>query len=531
MQILSAPEIATAGSNAADRVWNRWARSARRVNLLRGMAGVAVSAAFMTVAVPPSMWGPLAWVALVPLVLVIQRETPWRAGLLGILFGVASLAGMHAWLWQLPAFNVFDAVALFGYLAIYPALWCAAVTWLSRRRLPWVFPAAVLWVLLDWLRSHAGPLALPWDPLAHSQTADVPLLQLAALGGAPLITFAVCLGNLAIVRAWQQRSLHWLVWTVIGVVGIHLCGYLVIPAASPSTGPRVAIIQPADDNASPAAKLELLRSLTRRAASARADLIIWPESAVDGYAFNRVLQGNVADIARAVNTPILFGSADFGKFAKSAGADAGRGEFKNQAYLVFPDGSRQGPYTKNRLVPFGEFMPFENHVEWPRWLVRRQLHGIAGEAPGLFRLRDGTTLGVVICWENYFSDLANRLVRHDAAMIVQLSNDADFGASTEPDQHNAASILRAVEYGRPWVQASANGPSMLVDAHGKIIESLGPIGTTRSTVRTVSLVGTTTIYERFGLLWLWLASVTALIWIAFTTYLRKENEYEYTPIP
>ena len=531
MQILSAPEIATADSKAADRVWNRWARSVRRVNLLRGMAGVAVSAAFMSVAVPPSKWGLLAWVALVPLVLVIQRETPWRAGLLGMLFGVASLAGMHAWLWQLPAFNVFDAAALFGYLAVYPALWCAMLAWLSGRRLPWIFPAAVLWVLLDWLRSHAGPLALPWDPLAHSQVTDVPLLQLAAWGGAPVITFAVCLGNLAIARAWQQRSLPWLAWTLIGVAGVHLCGYLAIPAASPSTGLRVAIIQPANDGASHAAKLELLRSLTHQAANQRADLIIWPESAVDGYAFNRALQGKVADIARAVNTPILFGSADFGKFAKSAGVDAARGEFKNQAFLVFPDGTKQGPYTKNRLVPFGEFIPFESYFKWPRWLVRRQLHGIAGGTPGLFRLHDGTVFGVVICWENYFTDLAERLARHDAAMIVQLSNDADFGASTEPAQHNAASILRAVEYGRPWVQASANGPSMLVDAHGRIVESLGPIGATRWTVRTVSLAGTTTIYERFGLLWLWLASAAALIWIAFTTHLRKENEYEYTPIP
>lgn len=525
MQALSAPEIAIAGSEPADRI-SRRPREAQRAGLLRGMAGVGISAALMSIAVPPSKLGAIAWVALVPLVLVIRRETPWRAGLLGALFGAISLAGMHAWLWQLPAFNFFDAVALFGYLAIYPALWCAGMAWLSRRHLPWVFPAAILWVLLDWLRSHAGPLALPWDPLAHSQVTDVPLLQLAAWGGAPAITFAVCLGNLAIARAWLKRSLSLLLWTAIGVAGIHLCGYLAIPAASPSAGPRVAIIQPADDDAAPAVKLELLRSLTREAASQRADLIIWPESAVDGYAFNRALQGKVADIARAVNTPILFGSADFGKFAKSAGAAAERGQFKNQAYLVFPDGTRQGPYTKNRLVPFGEFMPFESHFAWPRWLVRRQLHGIAGEAPGLFRLRDGTMLGVVICWENYFSDLADRLVRHDAAMIIQLSNDADFGASTEPAQHNAASILRAVEYGRPWVQASANGPSMLIDAHGRIVENLGPIGATRLTVRTVSLAGTTTVYERIGLLWLWLVSITSLIHVVSRCITKRRKEHE-----
>ena len=272
---------------------------------------------------------------------------------------------------------------------------------------------------------------------------------------------------------------------------------------------------------SPAIKLELLRSLTNQAASEQPDLIIWPESAANGVMFNKV-----ADVARAVNTPILFGSANFGKFAKFAGADADRVEFKNQAFLVFPDGTRQGPYTKNRLVPFGEFMPFESYFEWPRWLVNHQRHGIAGDTPGLFRLRDGTMIGVEICWENYFSDLADRLVHEDAAMVVQLSNDADFGISAEPAQHNAASILRAVEYGRPWIQASLNGPSLIIDAHGKIVENLDPIGTSGWTVRTVSLADTTTIYERFGLLWLWVASALALIQIVSQHNRFRRRGYE-----
>ena len=516
MQLLPIPDISIIGFKPTEQVLHRQAWSPRHANLVRYITGIVVSAALMSFAVPPSNWGVLAWVALVPLILVVQRESPWRAGQLGALFGVISLAGMHSWLWQLPAFNVFDAVALFGYLAVYPALWCAAIALLVIRRLPWVLPAAVLWVLLDWLRSHAGPLALPWDPLAHSQIADLPLLQLAAMGGAPAITFAVCLGNLVLARAWMKRSLVWPICLLIGVAGIHLYGYLVIPAATPSTGPRIAIIQPANDGASHAAKLELLQLLTRQAASEQPDLIIWPESAVTGFAFNKVL-----DIARTVNAPILFGSADFGKYAKFAGADAERVEFKNQAFLVFPDGTSQGPYTKNRLVPFGEFMPFESHFEWPHWLIRHQRHGIAGDAPGLFRLRDGTMIGVEICWENYFTDLASRLVNRNAALIIQLSNDADFGASTEPAQHNAASILRAVEYGRPWVQASLNGPSMLIDAHGRIVENLGPIGTPGWTVRTISLASTTTLYQRFGLLWLWLASLAAMCWIVKLIMLQR----------
>ena len=504
MRVLSATEATT-----IDLAWLE-----SRLSLVVSFAGIAASAGLMALAVPPSNWGALAWVALVPLALVVQRETPWRAGLYGALFGVASLAGMHSWLWQLAALNVFNAVALFGYLAIYPAVWCAALAWLARRRLPWAFPCALLWVLLDGLRSHAGPLALPWDPLAHSQIADLPVLQLAAWGGAPLVTFAVCLGNLALAGAWQKRSLPRLAWIATAVAAIHLGGYLAISDAPSSKGPRLAVIQPANEDAAPAIKLDRLRSLTREAARDQPDLIVWPESAVNGFAFDPALQKSVAEVAQAVGTPILFGSADYGKFAKAADDAAKRIEFKNQAFLVFPDGTTQGPYTKNRLVPFGEYMPFESRFSWPSWFIPRQRHGIAGDAPGLFQWHNGVRIGVVICWENYFTELARRLAQHEAAVIVQLSNDADFGASAEPAQHNAASILRAVEYGRPWVEVSANGPSLFIDPHGKIIESLGPIGASGWAVRAMPLANSTTFYGRFGLLWLWLASAGILIRIA-----------------
>lgn len=484
------------------------------------------SAALLGCAVPPHGVGVAAWVALVPLLLAIRNESPVRVALIGTAFGVASLAAMHTWFLTLPGANPFNVAALFGYLAVYPATWCAALAFLMGRRLPWVFPGAVLWVLLDWLRSHAGPFAVPWDPLAHSQIHDVPLLQLAALGGAPLISFVVCLVNLALAQAMLSRSLATLLAAAIGMAAVHAYGYLSIPAAPPSSGIRIAVVQPADDGVLPATRMNRLRALTQQAASQAPDLIVWPESAVDGYAFNRALRGAVTKIAHDVKTPILFGSADFGKFAKSADSAAGRVQFKNQAYLVFPDGSQEDPYTKNRLVPFGEYMPFENYVKWPHWLVGRQRAGIAGVGPGVFRLRNGTTLGVVVCWENMFAYLAGRLVRRHAAIVVQLSDDSDFGVTGEPAQHNAASVLRAVEFGRPWVQASANGPSQVIDDRGRVAYSLGQIGSPGWTVRTISLGDTTTVYDRFGMLWLMLASFAATVQIVLRLKRERREDDE-----
>lgn len=97
MRSLYVTEIAITGSKPADIVSSHRALSMQRVNLLWGMVGVIASAALMAIAVPRSSWGVLAWVVLVPLVLVMQRVSPWRAGLLGTLFGAVSLADMHSW--------------------------------------------------------------------------------------------------------------------------------------------------------------------------------------------------------------------------------------------------------------------------------------------------------------------------------------------------------------------------------------------------------------------------------------------------
>lgn len=487
-----------------------WLRAERIRGLWRAagmpLALVLVSAWLLRLAVPPDPVAPAAWIALVPLVLSLRGRSPGAAALIGFGFGVASLAAMHTWFLSMPGVNLLNASALFAYLSVYPALWCALLGLLMRRRMAWVLPGAVLWVLVDWLRGHAGPFALPWDPLAHSQIDDVPLMQLAALGGAPLVSLAVCLTNLALARAWEKRDIRVAAWAAGIFAAAHLYGVLRIPPAAPAPAVRIAILQPADGAVPGAAKLDLLREMTRSAAREQPDLVVWPESAVDRYEFNPALRRAVAEVVRQVDVPILFGSADFGKFAKSAGANDGT-QFKNQAYLVFPDGSRQGPYVKRQLVPFGEFMPFERQFVWPRWLVPRQLHGIAGRTPGIFRLKDGTVLGVVICWENYFARLSDALVRAGAGLVVQLSDDSDFGASAEPAQHNAATALRAVETGRSWVQVSANGPSFFVDAYGRNGTQLGPVGAARWGIGAVPVARTRTPYERFGLLWFWLSAI------------------------
>jgi apolipoprotein N-acyltransferase len=481
------------------------------------LAWACVAAGLLAASVPPLSLGWLAWVALVPLVLAVRGASPTdpglspgRAAIVGGMFGALSSAAIHFYLGRVPAFTWLDALVLLAYLALYPAAWCAMLAWLRGGRLPSRIAGAAGWALLHVVRSHAGFLSLPWEALSHSQTHDLALLQSASLGGAPLVGFVVCLGNLALADAWRTRDVRRLTWPLAAVLAVHAWGLLRIGRATRETNLDVAIVQPGPDSSSRDEQMGRLRALTLRAAALHPAFVVWPESAVHGYAFDALLREDVAEIAQEAGVAVLFGSGDFGKYAQEAGLAAEDVQFKNQAFFVQPDGTAQGPYTKNRLVPFAETVPLSGlsgQFTWPRWLVSRMRHGVAGQEPGLFRLPDGRLVGMLICWENLFGDLSARLASEGASAIVQLTNDTDFVGEAAPSQHAMASVVRAVEVARPLVVASAGGPSFAVDAYGRTsVELRG-----RETLMNVAVNTQTgvTVYSRCGLLWLWLTSIVA----------------------
>jgi apolipoprotein N-acyltransferase len=472
---------------------------------------VLVAAGLLVAAVPPYACGPLGWIALVPLAVATRRTTPWQAAGYGALFGVLSTAGMHSWLWHLSAFGVPDALVVGSYLALYPAAWCAALAWSQARRLPWVPLGALAWTLLQVLRARAGFLADPWDPLAYTQVQSPVVLQLASLGGEPLVGFVVCLVNLALAQSWQLRDARRLAWPGVAIAASLAYGLVQLRRTPAGEGLTVAVVQPGRTGPSADARLETLRALTVDAAADHPDLVLWPESAVSGYFFDPTVQMAVSAIAVEANLPILFGSADFGKYAEEAMTTAEDAQLKNQAFLVARDGTLVGAYTKNRLVPFAEWTPLSSRITWPRWLVPRQLHGIAGDSPGLLPLDRDINAGILICWENLFTDLSDRLDRGGARVILQLTNDSDFEGPAEPAQHNAASLLRAVEYGLPIVVASAMGPSLAIDARGRIHESLGQSASPTRMIARVNTGGDPTVYSWLGLKWLWLAAIVGLV--------------------
>ena len=466
------------------------------MNLRLGAAGLASGTLLgLAFATPQSGW--LAWVALVPLLLAARGAGVGGALLAGFAAGLVAAFGTFSWLLVVPAVSGAPFIVLGCYLALYTACWAAAITMLAHGPLPLVVTAPAAWVALDAVRSHVGCLALPWGMLAQSQHADLALLQLAAWGGESAVTFVVVMGNVAIA-AWIERcagrpagaapaSTHGAFGAGVAIALVHVAGALVMGVdAGNAQHLSVAAVQPAigvperDIASGPEANWQRLERLTRQAARAQAALIVWPETAVGDPAGDAAVGARLKALSLSTRSALVVGASEREKFAgaSAAGLAVAQRRAFNSAYLVVGDARLGDPYRKRRLVPFGEYLPLRGSVTWPRWLVPElgDADADAGARGADFRvpadpaagLRGGLRIGVLICWESLFANLSREAVRDGAELLVQLTDDSWFGHTRASAQHNAASVLRAVENHVPVVIASNAGPSQVIDANGRV---------------------------------------------------------------
>jgi len=434
------------------------------------------SALLLIVSLPAPDVGWLAWVALAPLLVACYNSTPSGAAGLGFLSGFSAAYGIYHWIFVIESFTFIHSLLGGIYLASYPCLWCLGVSFLTRRKISPAFAAPMLWVVLDYARAHAGFLAFPWATLAQTQHHHLAVLQIASLTGEYGVTFLVVLGNAALAALVVERKIRPLI-TAIAIISVACAaGAWVLHDHARGPMVRVAAIQPNvtdEQRSTPAGRETALVSherLTRFAAQRAPALIVWPETAVPGnFSLHPQLRERLEALTRSVGVPIVLGVSEIEKFRMGEMKPDSLRRAYNAAYMFFPDQPLGEPYHKRALVPFGEYLPLEGVIEWPQWFVRQTYQTVQGDEPHLFTLSDGTKIGPIICWENLFAGLVRDSVRAGAQVMVQLTNDASFGATEEPWQHNLASVLRAVENRVPIVIASNTGPSQIIDGYGRIV--------------------------------------------------------------
>lgn len=204
-----------------------------------------------------------------------------------------------------------------------------------------------------------------------------------------------------------------------------------------------------------------LKRLTAEAEQRGAELTVWPEAAypfVLRYAAARTPRGSRGIIGGPVKGPVLVGlitqpAHRFGEY--------------NSAAVVDSRGVMELPQAKMALLWFGETIPFGQYMPWLRRIFFRSGGLIPGDAVDLQR-SGPARMGVLICYEDTLAGVGRRVARARPNLLVNITNDAWFGPTAEPELHLRLSALRAVESRLDLVRAVNLGIPAWIDATGTL---------------------------------------------------------------
>jgi apolipoprotein N-acyltransferase len=452
-----------------------------------------------------------------------------RAARLGALAGVTAYAPMLSWL-ILPAGYVG-----WSLLVAVQAAWLAVLAALMRplldhRLLP--LAMAVVWTGIDAWRAVWPMNGFEWGAIHYAHVDGSWLLPVARLVGGRGITFLVVLiGSAAFVvvrrmiaeiRARGVGGMEATFGSLQGPIAMLVGGLLVSvlatiePPAETGETLDVLVVQgndirhweeprPAD---TPLAIATTLRDLTVDAVAADGspDLTVWPESSLDRDPTTprgEPLRQLADEAAQRAGALVSGASLD--------GPDPATQ--REIAALLLVDGfDERDRYVKRRLVPFGEFVPARQLLDWFPPLEQIPRDAVPGPGPQSMQLPDGVSAAVIICFETLFAGVVrtNVLAEDEPAnLILSLTNDASFGDSAEPAQHLAQSQLRAVETGRWVVHGALSGSSAFIDPDGATYDDT-PLFTATTIRRDIPLVEGLTPFLVIGDVLGWIARVLTL---------------------
>ncbi|ABA56771.1 Apolipoprotein N-acyltransferase [Nitrosococcus oceani ATCC 19707] len=421
----------------------------------------------------PYNFYPLAVILPALLFVVCRNLSARRAFWRGWLFGLGWFGAGVSW--------VYFAIHDFGYasvplalglttsfvafLSLFPAILSGSVALLfpqeNSRKYLLVWPAA--WVMIEWFRGWFLT-GFPWLNLGYSQI-ESPLRGLAPIVGAYGVSLAVAFSAGLIVVAWRWAQRTRLI--ALGSLGILWASALLLSLVSWTTPVgkplQVSLIQgniPQAIKWQPEqieATLERYWQLTAK--HWESDLIVWPESALTVF-YHQVANGYLAALAaeaRVHGTDLLIGLPVFHQET---------GKYYNGMLSL---GSQQAFYYKRHLVPFGEYIPFEEYL---RGLIRffdlpMSSFSAGPEGQPLLQAA-GYPVATSICYEDAFGEEVITALP-EANLLVNATNNAWYRDSLASHQHLQISRMRALETGRDLARATTNGISAIIDAQGALL--------------------------------------------------------------
>ncbi|MFE0172845.1 apolipoprotein N-acyltransferase [Streptomyces sp. NPDC059002] len=462
-------------------------RAARVLRRLVPAAAAALSGVLLYVSFPPrTLW----WLAL-PAFAVFAwclRGRTWKAGFgLGYLFGLGFLLPLLVW----TGVEVGPApwLALAAIEAVFVALVGAGVAAVSR--LPgYPLWGAALWIAGEAARARVPFNGFPWGKVAFGQ-ADGAFLPLAALGGTPVLGFAVVLCGFGLYEIVRQVHAARDADGVLDVRGVRrgAAAAAVLSVLVPVAGAfaaRPLVSDKAEDGTATVAAVQgnvpraglnfnaqrravldhHVRETERLAAEvkagkvARPDFVLWPENSSDIDPFtNPDARMEIEDAVKAVGVPVSVGGVVETKDDK----------LYNEQILWDPKKGPTSTYDKRQIQPFGEYIPLRSFIGLLSDDIGKVRQDFSrGSKPGVFTMA-GTKVGIATCYEAAFDWAVRDTVTHGAQLLSVPSNNATFDRSEMTYQQLAMSRIRAVEHSRAVTVPVTSGVSAVIMPDGEVV--------------------------------------------------------------
>jgi apolipoprotein N-acyltransferase len=493
------------------------------------MAFLAGAASTLALA-PNNLW-PVMFVTFPPLVWFLDGAAAARWGGIGAAFAIGwwfgfgyFLAGLY-WIgsaflvdaetfgWLLP----FAVTMLPAGLAVFTGvgLAVARLLWAPGRFRILTLAAALS--SAEWLRGHMFT-GFPWNAFGYALTTPLPLAESVAIFGIWGLTFvAVAVFASPAVLADEASDARWPLMPVVwaGCTLAALATYGVIRLARNPTemldGVHLRIMQPnipQDDRFSYAAKPQIMSryvALSERAGGAAAEgqpasglrhvtHLIWPESAFPFFLVREPDALSMIAEMLAPNTTLITGAASR---AEPVPDRSGIRAY-NSIYVIDHNGAIIASYDKLHLVPFGEYLPFEDFLERLGLTQLTKVPGgfLAGEHRRKIAVPGAPEMLPLICYEIIFPGEAVPKGERPG-WLLNLTNDAWFGISVGPYQHFQQAKVRAIEEGLPLIRAANSGISAVIDPLGRVVGAL-PLGQEGLLDSPLPRSAQITIYARIG---------------------------------
>ncbi|MFF9091239.1 apolipoprotein N-acyltransferase [Streptomyces sp. NPDC014991] len=460
------------------------ARGGRLLRLVPAAAS-ALCGVLLYVSFPPRTLWWLALPAFAGLGWVLRGRT-WKAALgLGYLFGLGFLLPLLVWTGV--EVGPVPWLALAAVEAVFVALVAVGVAAVSRLPV-WPVWAAAMWIAGEAVRARVPFRGFPWGKIAFGQ-ADGVFLPLAAVGGSPVLGFAVVLCGFGLYEAGRLiaerprtrvvrrvAATAALLSVAVPVAGAIAARALVSDSAEKGTA-TVAVIQGnvprsgLEFNAQRRAVLDYHARETHKLAvdvragrAARPDFVLWPENSSDIDPFEYPDAALVIEqAAKDIGVPVSVG-----------GVVERDGELLNEQILWDPVKGPTQTYDKRQIQPFGEYLPLRSFIgainsNWTS-MVHQDIS--PGRKPGVFDF-DGVKVGLATCYEAAFDWAVRDTVTHGAQMISVPSNNATFDRSEMTYQQLAMSRIRAVEHSRTVTVPVTSGVSAMIMPDGRITQKTG----------------------------------------------------------